>query len=1311
MALNPEIRDQAYQFFIEEAPDLLQEIEAGLLTLKQQKNTASVHNLMRFAHSIKGGAASVELEAIATLAHRLETIFKALYSDELKIDTDLESQLLQAYDCLRLPLMEQIQTGYFEAEQALALADPIFAQLEERFADALSEADTYIPTSADLGVDMTRSIFEVDVAQGLERLTAVVANPQECEVAGEIRAQAEVFAGFAEFLNLPHFGAIAQTTLAALDAHPDRALEITQLALVDFQLARESVLAGKTPGSRASVEIRPSPALVALADSTAPPLPDLTAIPAAESIVDFEPSVEEIEDTIASLFELSLEQEEHTIPSVFEPSLEQEEHTIFSLFELSVEQEEHSIPSLFELSLEQEEDTIPSRFEPSVEELEGTIPSLEEMFGSAIATTEAGMSELLTTAATQGNTQTADQQEELEKSLTTSEPVVESTAIAFGTAQSALAPEADADAPDSQIIEVEWTDAQVVMTDVSLSDRVASAQTSHRLDACPTEEAAEETPSLEEVFGSAFATSETSLSTSSAIVPVTSTSHALEVQHSGSLDLTQTPETLEVAVQQIEQIFDSLPAMPAVDREAVIEPVEAVSEAIAPNGQREAIAHGASPKGIADSPTSTSRVNFKDSSTDNSPAASKSEASPTPNLSVRVDLERLGRMNNLVGELAINRNGLSLQNEQLQGSVRELLNRFSRVQNQVGQLQKLSDQMLVGASVGTHWSEELKVGNLNVERFQKNFQPSNLPLESSQFDSLELDSYGFLHSQLQGLLEEMMQLEESVDDIVLFAKATDQTLERQRQMLTQLRDELMWARMLPLGEVLNRFPRMLRDLSTTYHKPVSLKLSGMGVLVDKAVLEKLFDPLLHLIRNAFDHGIEFPELRRQQGKPEQGSIEIRAYHRGSQTIIEVKDDGQGLNLERIGRRAMELGLLTVEQLATTPRHHLFNLIFEPGFSTALEVSELSGRGVGLDVVRSQLRSLKGTIAVSSEAGVGTTFSLRLPLTLTIAKLLVCFSGPSALALPSDSIEEIVIPKPEQIKQSGTQQFLHWRGEIVPIYRLAHLLDYACPLPDTSPSRALLALPTPEHWALPMLLLRQEQTFLALEVDRLVTEQELVIKPFGPTIAPPSSTYGCTILGDGSVIPVIDATVLLDQLLAGSATATTTTPGLKLDALAIESASQENASLSKSLTPSKTVKAPTVLVVDDAVALRRTLALSLERAGIRVLQARDGREALERLQQSSDAQGHSLAALSVDLVICDIEMPNMNGFEFLSHRRQDPQISTVPVVMLTSRSNDKHRWLAMQLGANAYFTKPYLEQEFLLAIKQLMGQRTPEIIPV
>ncbi|MEO8892108.1 MAG: hybrid sensor histidine kinase/response regulator, partial [Coleofasciculaceae cyanobacterium] len=240
----------------------------------------------------------------------------------------------------------------------------------------------------------------------------------------------------------------------------------------------------------------------------------------------------------------------------------------------------------------------------------------------------------------------------------------------------------------------------------------------------------------------------------------------------------------------------------------------------------------------------------------------QNDATVPSNLTIRVDSQRLERMSNLVGELAINRNGISLQNEQLQVSVRELQNRYAKVQQLVSQLRELSDQTLVGTS-----NRFLSMTPLAQSR--------NATSPHAQFDSLELDSYSALNSQFQEFLEEMMQLEEAVNDINLFAKATDTTLEKQRQNMTQLRDELMWARMLPLSEVLNRFPRMLRDLSTTYHKPVQLSLSGTSVLVDKAILEKLYDPLLHLLRNAFDHGIEAPVIRLGQGKPEQGQIEIR----------------------------------------------------------------------------------------------------------------------------------------------------------------------------------------------------------------------------------------------------------------------------------------------------------------------------------------------------------------------------------------------------------------------------------------------------
>lgn len=398
-------------------------------------------------------------------------------------------------------------------------------------------------------------------------------------------------------------------------------------------------------------------------------------------------------------------------------------------------------------------------------------------------------------------------------------------------------------------------------------------------------------------------------------------------------------------------------------------------------------------------------------------------------------------------------------------------------------------------------------------------------------------------------------------------------------------------------------------------------------------------------------------------------------------------------------------LASAAQLAGASTSRILELLFEPGFSTASQVSELSGRGVGLDVVRSQMRSLKGNVTVTSEPGQGTVFTLRIPLTLMIAKLLVGFVGSTAFALPSDSIEEILIPQPEQVKQSGGQKFLHWQDRIIPAYKLSELLNYACPLPETVISDALQVVPSPEDWAPPMLLLSQDDNFLALEIDRLVTEQELVIKPFGAAIAPPSYIYGCTILGDGSLIPVIDGAGLLNSFIGPSKTAIAVAKTTLLDATNADASTLSTIADTITDGPTspprslQTVKASTILVVDDSITLRQTLVLTLQKVGYRVVQAKDGREAIEQLQNSA-----------IQLIICDVEMPNMNGFEFLSHRRQDPVISKVPIFMLTSRSSDKHRQLAMHLGANSYFTKPYIEQEFVAAVKKMIMQDAPVGVP-
>lgn len=1107
MAVNPDIRDHAYKFFIEEVPEFLQVLEAGLLTLKQERSNTHIHSLMRTAHSIKGGAAGVGLEAIATLAHRLENLFKALYSETVEIDTELESQLLSAYDCLRFPLMQQMASGQFDAAQALATAEPIFAQLEERLGDAFAQVEHFdIPTSAQLGVDMTISIFEVDVGQGLEQLATVIRHPQDYQVAGELRQQAEVFVELAEILNKPGLGVIAEAALSALNLHPEQALKITQLALADFQAYREAVITGNAT-------------------------PDGNLSPA--------------------LWELSQ-----------------------ASVELPAEQE----PLVPNWSVNQQN------------KFGANHPFFEfDALGEAIA--------------------------ELEN-------------FAFAS-----------DERDGNPSTTHATDPNQPFFSLLLDSELTQGERGGN------GSEVEELASWEELLLDAAASAEIEASAPNSLIRLTSTLKGLQHQQGDKATGTNTSETIDVTAQAIET--------PSIEN--------------SPN-----LTFQLSPETTPLKPSST--------------PIHQENIPVTPTVTVRVDADRLERMNNLVSESAIRRSGLSLENRQLQSSVQELLNRADAIEQIVEQLRKVSDQTLVP---------------------ERNYNPQTVPDSVSQirefattqadFDALEMDSYGTLHSLLQRFLEDMVQLKESVADIGLFARQSDRTLDQLRKMLTNLQDEFVWARMLPLGEVLNRFPRMLRDLSTTYHKPVTLKLSGTEVLVDKAVLEKIYDPLLHLLRNAFDHGIELPEVRRQQGKSEQGEIEIKAYHQGGQTIIEIRDDGRGLDLEAIGRRALERGLISPEQLLHVSENQLRDFIFVPGFSTAKQVSELSGRGVGLDVVRSQLEILKGTLTVNSTPGVGTTFTIGLPLTLTSAKLIVGLVGSKAIALPSDSIEEIVLPKANQIQRHGTQRFLPWRGQTAPIYRVADLLDYGYPVPETPLGRALVVESSSADLIPPLLVFHRGQQVFALEVDHLVTEQKLVVKPFGGVAAPPSYTYGCTILGDGSLIPVIDGVTLVEQSLGQEshttaiATLSESEPSIKFDPDRTTT-DHSHASVNPTLPSLNTATTPTVLVVDDAASLRKTLAMSLERAGYRVLQAGDGWEALKHLQ--SNAQ--------VNLVISDIEMPNLNGFDLLNHRRQDPQLQQVPVMMLTSRSNDKHRRLAMHLGATAYFTKPYIEQSFLKAIKDILN---------
>ena len=1043
MSIDPELRDRVYQMFILEVPKMLQTIETELVTLSSDRSLGKVKLILRAAHSIKGCAASLGLMEIQDLAHQTEDIFRILNHPELPWSRELERLLFELYDSLaQLINCEINQTALPPGASTKTLTTLV--DLDDEIGHFVI-AGQAIPDMEMFGVDLTRSIFEVDVAVSLAKLRQVLADPAfEYILAGEFRAQAEVFRYIAELIALPGFGSLANLTISALDRHPYQVREVCTLALADFNRALAAVLNGdRQIGGRVSDEF-------ATFFAQPPQTPHVIHFDDANVLLDLE--------------------------------------EIFELQSCRMNELEFDLVADF---------------------------------------------------------------------------INESNAYQIAP----FAPEDIVDDPDlDYLIEDFFTPADNLNFD------------------------------LLDIFDSA-------------------TRLDLALRHNRH-------QEIQTAIEAITNSFERL------------EPLSQTQ-----------LLHW---KAVTNKPQSAPTHRSK---------KARQVIPIVPQLTIRVALDRLERMNNLVGELAIERNGLALHSEQSINVLNSLKSKLVNFQTIGDKLRQLADNLSIAARYTT-------------------FDPAHSAADlQPEFDLLELDRYGELHNLAQETVEQLAQIDEQVEDFTLFTKQSESKIDRQKQLLNYLRDDLMWARMLPLGEILNRFPRTIHDLSVKYHKPCDLKITGAGVLVDRAAIDKLLDPLIHILRNAFDHGIDTPAARQAAGKPPRGLIDITAYHQGSQTIIEVRDDGVGIDLDQVKAKAIDLGILPPDTNAT--REQILDTLFSPGFSTVDRVTELSGRGMGLDIVKATIQSIKGTIEIQSQPGRGTTFTLRVPLTLTIAQLTICAAGNSIYAFPADSIQRIIIPTIDQIEQQGDLQLLHWHNLHIPIYNLASLLTYSIPVHERTISYTLKSSPkNPTHWLAPILLIRTGDRAIGLQIDQTIGEQELTIKPFGKAIAPASYSYGCTILGDGSILPVLDPHTLIRSLI-----------------------DREQCHLPSFEPIPAPISSTLILVVDDSITTRQSLCLTLEKYGYRTLQAKDGQEALQLLREK---------VTEIKLTICDVEMPNMNGFEFLNIRRQDSTLTHTPVAMLTSRSNKKHREFATHLGAIDYFIKPYVEVDFIKAIKKLLGIDTPRV---
>lgn len=593
---------------------------------------------------------------------------------------------------------------------------------------------------------------------------------------------------------------------------------------------------------------------------------------------------------------------------------------------------------------------------------------------------------------------------------------------------------------------------------------------------------------------------------------------------------------------------------------------------------------------------------------------------------VRVRADLLDRLVNHAGEVAIYRSRLEQQLGAFRGAMGELERTNARLRDQLRRLDLETEAQIVA-------------------RYQREQDQAD-----QKFDPLELDRFSTLQQLSRALNEsaaDLGGLQGVLDDL---SRQYDSLLQQQSRVSSELQDGLMRARMVPFDGLVPRLRRVVRQSGMDTGKQVHLTLEGTHGELDRNVLDRMVAPLEHMLRNSVAHGLEAPEQRRAAGKPEEGEIAIRLHREGSEIVLEVADDGAGLDREAIRRRAIDRGLLAAD--AQPGEQELDNLIFASGFSTADQVSQLAGRGVGMDVVRNEVRQLGGTVDIQSVRGQGVRFTLRLPQTLAVTQAVFVQIGETTFAVPVASVSGIGRLSRERFEAADSNY--RYSGEDYPLYDLGSLVGQA-------PARA------DGQDQVPLLLVRAGDLRAAVAIDQVLGNREIVVKPVGLQIASVPGIYGATITGDGRVVVILDVAPLVRRFLANP-----TLPVL-------------------ANVPRQERQVPLVMVVDDSLTMRKVTGRILERHNFEVGVARDGVEALERLEERVP-----------DLMLLDIEMPRMDGYELATAMRADPRYRDVPIVMITSRSGDKHRQRAFEIGVQRYLGKPYQELDLMRNVYDLLG---------
>ena len=616
------------------------------------------------------------------------------------------------------------------------------------------------------------------------------------------------------------------------------------------------------------------------------------------------------------------------------------------------------------------------------------------------------------------------------------------------------------------------------------------------------------------------------------------------------------------------------------------------------------------------------------------------EAQRAAQETIRVSAPLLDELVNLAGETSITRGRLEQQTSDFGHTLDEMAATIERLREQLRRMEIETEAQIL-------FSAEKEHG----------------PDYGDDFDPLEMDRYSSIQQLSRALTEsssDLADLRETLSDRV---RDTETLLVQQSRINTELQEGLMKTRMIPFASMVPRLRRIVRQISGELGKKVDFDVRNAEGEMDRSILERMIAPLEHMLRNALDHGIESPADRKQAGKPETGEVTLSLTREGGDVVLRMIDDGAGIPSSVIRDKAIRQGMLREDE--DLSEREILQFILQPGFSTAQQVTQISGRGVGMDVVASEIKQLGGSLDIDSAVGRGTTFTVRLPFTVSVNRALMVSTGEDFYAIPLNTIEGIVRVSTYELEEyyKPDAPMYEYAGQEYRLQYLGSLLNS-----DHHPKLQGQALP------LPVILVRGAEQPMALQVDNLMGSREIVVKSLGPQFSSVRGVSGATILGDGNVVVILDLPAMI-----------------RSDIL---SERQRLANLEKARESARyEEQATVVMVVDDSVTVRKVTSRLLERNGMEVITAKDGLDAVAQLQDHKP-----------DIILLDIEMPRMDGFEVASFVRHDDSLREIPICMITSRTGEKHRERALAIGVNEYLGKPFQETELLETIERLTGRQ-------